>query len=1669
VSDQGFSGAGGVKSFSVNIPVRVVPINSAPTWITPIHPLVVGEDEMLVIPGVQVKDPDAKPGIFSIEATVDYGLIGLLGLPATLVFDGVQPDPPRAAAQLFRRSTYKRVTLTGDLEEINLALKDMVYMAGDQWSDAYEVKNDALHLSARDGPSLQALHTGVTLPIHVTALSNDAPRVYVRGGHYQVEACNSQTGAVSVTRPTQPSPVELRCRRTLSVDRITGNEDEEISLEGTYVEDPDLDQTHGAVMEVSLYASHGGFRVPAAAAGALQLTSAPHNLTMRGPLDAVNLALRQCVYKGDTDYFGTDSIIVKANDMGFTGRGGPQMDEQSIPIILLPVNDPPSVTLAEESPYRVFEDFKMRLPAIRIVDADWDAQQRWYGNQVFNCSRDDAACYNNTWLREHKASGLYGMASHQVVVRAKHGRFMLSSNKGLSFGRLDPELQTQAQEATAKALALGAAWVQNPAGLWRNLSSEEGPYGLWYSDLVMQGRLGDLNKALAGVVYWPTQNWNSQQGEELETIDIDVLDREYGTTLSARKTVYLEVMALNDPPVVSVPGALRHPWVAAPDGIDLLIVNVTATLIDEDQEVHLQGVTVRDVDVNETATGTLTVQLEAVHGTVSLTFHSGGRSASPRETSSLGPDLSGLLLLQGTGARDTKLAFQGSVADVNLVLTSLRFLPEPDYFGEGASVTVSVEDGGSYGSENPSVVRRGSATVPITVRPLNDPPVITLPTAEDGTHDFLVDEGQQARLAGAFYHNLSRTAVSALGYASSGGFELWRSEYDRPGYDAGAWGSGDLDWRYALVRDVFPGQDSSHPRFFCEYQGLLYFQAADPVHGVELWRTDGSLPGTVMVKDVFPGKGSSHPSYLTVFNGLLYFQAQGVDTSWAVDPEHADRCGGFRQSSFDARVFFAVAEDTTWDTERSYDCPLGYHWATTEEAYYLFTGLEDQDMRGAPEPRTYYDQCGWDEFTWGGKVRRHFRFRDSWSTLAYKDVARPDSTRPDLDHAGIRTSHFAGIVCVVGEESLVPDATPCPDCFYGSRGPELWMTDGTDAGTRRVDDQGTRARRRSGVAPAFLTAFNGHMYFQAYSEDFGVELFRSGGKDGGALVKDIRKGQGGSNPSFLVVFGGLLFFTADDGLTGEELWSSDGAVGYFGWEEDGDNTGGAGTSIVRDIRPGGQGSSPRFLTVDSTGTNLFFQADDGVHGPELWVTDGTRAGTRLVKDIKPGPEGSGPAYLVAHDGLLFFQADDGVSGAELWVSDGTAAGTSMVYDIRPGSLGSFPSYLTVVGKQQELAFFATDGYGTGLARQREGRQGSQLWLSGGTAASTRKAFSQTPNHVYVDFESLDAAWPPRMATLRDTLYFPASRGLMREHSPAQGLLPGVNDGLVAGVEQALVLTDVDQEPHVPMQLTLSCSKGRLNVTQPVPGLRVNASQQAGGRSASNFTLELRGPILALNRAMRHLSYTPLPDQTGWDFVSVLARDTVAACGENVSLSMCDVEVLGAESRAQLSVYISPVNSPPTIALPAGGSTRVAQVGQPVQLGPIAVADPDAAASRTFDVYGEGHDAAMLVSISCSYGRLSLHARDGLTFLQGDGIKDKEGVRFLAPLELVNEALRSLVYQVLASDMEDPSLLRDQGMEDVVSISFNDMGTGRGGPQTTMAAIQIEIREENELAPGHGSE
>jgi ELWxxDGT repeat protein len=228
---------------------------------------------------------------------------------------------------------------------------------------------------------------------------------------------------------------------------------------------------------------------------------------------------------------------------------------------------------------------------------------------------------------------------------------------------------------------------------------------------------------------------------------------------------------------------------------------------------------------------------------------------------------------------------------------------------------------------------------------------------------------------------------------------------------------------------------------------------------------------------------------------------------------------------------------------------------------------------------------------------------------------------------------------------------------------ELWRSDGTLEGTVRVDSPPT-------LFPG-VTGLGNQVFFLADDRDGNTRVWRADGSAGGSYPLVDADASHYTEPA---VIGGALYFVAGPIDGPLDLYRSDGTP--------------QGTVSLLNMTLSSEIGLP-FAFLTGAAGRIFFSAQDGVHGMELWSTDGTAAGTRMVRDIAPGPDSSSPAYLAAAGGLLYFTADDGVHGFELWQSDGTAAGTRLVQDIAPGGASSIPANLTA--SDSRLWMNADDG------------------------------------------------------------------------------------------------------------------------------------------------------------------------------------------------------------------------------------------------------------------------------------------------------------------------------------------------------------------------------------------
>ena len=245
-----------------------------------------------------------------------------------------------------------------------------------------------------------------------------------------------------------------------------------------------------------------------------------------------------------------------------------------------------------------------------------------------------------------------------------------------------------------------------------------------------------------------------------------------------------------------------------------------------------------------------------------------------------------------------------------------------------------------------------------------------------------------------------------------------------------------------------------------------------------------------------------------------------------------------------------------------------------------------------------------------------------------------------------------------------------------------------------------------GVTPTTPLDVDGTLYFVA-NNGGRSGLWKTDGTPGGTVFLKALL-----NPENLTRMGGAVYFYAGDAATGFELWKSDGTP--------------AGTVLVKDIRPGPANSYPSFTgaAIFDAGGTLYFHADDGIHGAEIWKTDGTANGTVMLKDINPGSANGVVSDGITSDtfgefgvinGRVVFPAAQGPANTQgtnaLWSTDGTDAGTVKIND-RDGR-GFVPyGFTPALGT---LFFGAWNGTG-----------GYDLWRTDGTAAGTALLKTITP-------------------------------------------------------------------------------------------------------------------------------------------------------------------------------------------------------------------------------------------------------------------------------------------------------------------------------------------------------
>ncbi len=581
-----------------------------------------------------------------------------------------------------------------------------------------------------------------------------------------------------------------------------------------------------------------------------------------------------------------------------------------------------------------------------------------------------------------------------------------------------------------------------------------------------------------------------------------------------------------------------------------------------------------------------------------------------------------------------------------------------------------------------------------------------------------------------------------------------------------------------------------------ELNGVLYFVAdddgADGGRNLELWRSDGTTAGTFRLRDINVGKTGSYPQQLTALDDALIFIAEGTNGLglWRSDGTAEGTvqlrpiaAGAYPKIaiSLGAHLYFTMNENEVWRTDGSVDGTTIVASLRVEDpdrnCSTCFVGI---GFTGAFEAIGNTMYFGYDNGLWrtdGTQVGTNLVHKFDWAGSGVTQLASQNDIL-----------YFNGVSAATGRELWMSDGTSegtlairdirsgttgsnpsnfrvVGDLIYftaddGLTGPELWKTDGTEVGTMLVreinsnfveaavqnltsrgertvfsavgdsceslgcpgwalsglwttdgtlggtsridgDFRSGRFNTVSGFFTEFLQFEDTTIFVRQwidYNDERAVrqELWRIDGATAQKIADLVEEPNVLETPPSpsLKILNGTVFFAAQRGETGRELWKSEGTVD--------------GTGLVKDIAVGTNGSlgdDPQFTAV---GSNVYFVADDGVSGSELWISDGTETGTRLVADLAPGTASSVLSELTTVRDRMFFTVLDKQHGRELWTSDGTAAGTSLVVDIAPGADSSNPSNLQSI---QDVLYFS--GFDSEA-------NADVLWQSDGTAEGTQR-------------------------------------------------------------------------------------------------------------------------------------------------------------------------------------------------------------------------------------------------------------------------------------------------------------------------------------------------------------
>ncbi|MFQ3618731.1 MAG: pre-peptidase C-terminal domain-containing protein [Cyanobacteriota bacterium] len=441
-----------------------------------------------------------------------------------------------------------------------------------------------------------------------------------------------------------------------------------------------------------------------------------------------------------------------------------------------------------------------------------------------------------------------------------------------------------------------------------------------------------------------------------------------------------------------------------------------------------------------------------------------------------------------------------------------------------------------------------------------------------------------------------------------------------------------------IVRDVNPGAFDANANFLTDVNGVLFFAGTDGTPGapVGLWRSEGTLNTTVKVGSFTEITG------ITNVNGTVYIAGSTTQTGnelWKWQPTGgplgtlslvADIAPGPALSSSPINLtaagnnLFFLASPTGNPVARQLYFSNGGAPVAIANA-----GESIQNLVYVQATDTLYYVAN----QTGVGTRLLFRINNASTANPSAPVLLENIGTPAF------SPRFVDSLKVVGGDLFFVASEA-----VNTENRELRRiaADGT-VFTYDVDNDPDQASIASGNLSLAVVESSGtkYVYFSATFEDPVEGLVPALTRVNLTTGVAQRVSTNVSVPftaNNLTVFNGKVYFTANTSTVGTELWVTDPA----GLLE---------VTALDNLVPGAGSSSPDNLIV--AGGTLYFTAETTATGRELYRLDSSGL-PELALDINPGPASSNLSNLIAAGSLsaglgqLFFVADDGVNGLEVW-------------------------------------------------------------------------------------------------------------------------------------------------------------------------------------------------------------------------------------------------------------------------------------------------------------------------------------------------------------------------------------------------------------------------------------